>query len=39
MIKALRKGDVITITKNDRLARSMSDFINSLKRSKKLALV
>ena len=26
MIKALRKGDVITITKIDRLARSMSDF-------------
>ena len=26
MIKALRKGDVVTITKIDRLARSMSDF-------------
>ena len=26
MIKALRKGDVITITKNDRLARSIGDF-------------
>jgi DNA invertase Pin-like site-specific DNA recombinase len=28
MVKGLRKGDVVTTTKNDRLARRMSDFLN-----------
>lgn len=28
MVKGLRKGDVVTTTKNDRLARRMSDFFN-----------
>ena len=28
MVKGLRKGDVVTTTQNDRLARRMSDFFN-----------
>ena len=28
MVKGLRKGDVVTTTKHDRLARRMSDFFN-----------
>ena len=40
MVKGLRKGDVVTTTKNDCLARSMSDFFKlTEKKSKKIALV
>ena len=39
MIKALRKGDVVTTTKIDRLARSMSDFFKLTEEIKEAGLV